>query len=253
MFAIGDVHGNSATLDDLLGQLKSEVSQGDVVVFLGDYIDRGPNTKECVDRIIGLQHEMPGSVVCLCGNHDDWFLRTSRDYRQHTWLLATDAFTTIRSYSAHAADALREAAARAGAALYSDDYPLPYELFFACVPSAHLEFFESLRSYYQSPDCVCTHGGLDPRVSSIQQQTRHALIWGGSGFPDDYEGLEAVVYGHRNNAVLNAEGWPLPAIIGRTIGIDTISHGVLTAVRMPDWRVFQSARYQASTLLPNTA
>ena len=63
--AIGDVHGNCAALDDLLRQLKSEVTPGDVVVFLGDYIDRGLNTKECVDRILALQDEMPGAVVCL--------------------------------------------------------------------------------------------------------------------------------------------------------------------------------------------
>ena len=154
--AIGDVHGNSAALDDLLRQLKSEVRPDDVVVFLGDYIDRGPNTKECVDRILALQREMPGRVVCLCGNHDDWLLDTLRDSRRHTWLLATDAFKTIRSYSVDAADVLREAVSRAGAALYGDDCALPYEVFFNCVPSGHIQFFESLRSYYQSPDCICT-------------------------------------------------------------------------------------------------
>ena len=42
----------------------------------------------------------------------------------------------------------------------------------------------------------------------------------------------------------NADGWPAPMIVGRTIGVDTISHGVLTAVRLPDQRVFQSARHE---------
>jgi len=243
--AIGDVHGNSAALDNLLRQLKSEVGASDVVVFLGDYIDRGRNTRECVDRILALQHEMPGRVVCLCGNHDDWFLRTLRDSRQHTWLLATDAFKTIESYSVDAAHVLREAVSRAGAALYGDDCALPYEAFFDCVPSSHIQFFTNLRSYYQSPDCICTHGGLDPGVVSVHEQTKHALIWGGGGFPDEYHGPQTVVYGHRNNAIVNADGWPSPAILGRTIGIDTISHGVLTAVRLPDGRVFQSARFDA--------
>jgi len=243
--AIGDVHGNSAALDDLLRQLKSEVRPGDVVVFLGDYIDRGPDTKECIDRILLLQHQMRGRVVCLCGNHDDWFLRTLHDSRQHTWLLATDAFKTIRSYSVDAADVLREAVSRAGAALYGDDCALPYEVFFDCVPSGHLQFFQSLRYYYQSPDCVCTHGGLDPGIASVHEQTKHALIWGAGGFPEAYDGAETVVYGHRNNAALDADGWPSPAIVGRTIGIDTISHGVLTAMRLPDGRVFQSGRCAA--------
>lgn len=101
-------------------------------------------------------------------------------------------------------------------------------------PPAHVQFFESLRLYYQSADCLCTHGGLNPRVGSIHEQTRHDLIWGAASFPDKYTGSEPIVYGHRNNAVMDAAGWPLPAIVGRTMGIDTISHGVLTAVRLPD-------------------
>jgi hypothetical protein len=79
------------------------------------------------------------------------------------------------------------------------------------------------------------------------------LIWGASGFSEQYDGPETVVYGHRNNAVLNAEGWPSPAMIGQTIGIDTISHGVLTAVRLPDGRVFQSARWEALAARPQGA
>jgi diadenosine tetraphosphatase ApaH/serine/threonine PP2A family protein phosphatase len=69
-------------------------------------------------------------------------------------------------------------------------------------------------------------------------------MWGAGSFPHGYDGAEVVVYGHRNNAALNADGWPAPMIVGRTIGVDTISHGVLTAVRLPDQRVFQSARYE---------
>jgi serine/threonine protein phosphatase 1 len=242
--AIGDVHGNLAALNDLLGQLKSEIAPGDVVVFLGDYIDRGPDTKGCIDRILDLQQEMPGAVECLCGNHDDWLLRAFRGSRQHTWLLATDPYKTIESYSVDAARALREAASKAGAALYGDDCQLPYDVFFDKVPTAHIRFFETLRPCYQSSDCICAHGGLNPGVASVHDQSRHDLIWGGEGFPHAYDGLETVVYGHHNKAVLDAGGWPSPRIVGRTIGIDTISHGVLTAIRLPDGRVFQSARYK---------
>jgi len=242
--AIGDVHGNLAALDDLLGQLKRELAPGDVLVFLGDYIDRGPDSKRCIDRILALKQEWPGAVECLCGNHDDWLLRALRGSRQHTWLLATDPYKTIESYSVDAARLLREAASRAGAALYGDDCKLPYQVFFDQVPIEHIQFFETLRPYYQNPDCICAHGGLAPDVARVQDQRRHDLIWGGEGFPNAYDGLETVVYGHHNNAVLDADGWPSPRIVGRTIGIDTISHGVLTAIRLPDGRVFQSARYQ---------
>jgi serine/threonine protein phosphatase 1 len=243
--AVGDVHGNVAALDDLLRQLTGVVSQDDVVVFLGDYIDRGPSTKECINAILALEYDIEAEVVCLCGNHEDWLLRTLRDYRRHSWLLGMEAFDTIRSYSVDAARALRDAVSKAGPELYLGDCALPYEVFFDCVPQAHVRFFESLRSFYQSPDCVCTHGGLDPRVSGVQGQAREALIWGAGGFPSHYDGAETVVYGHWNNADLNIDGWPAPMVLGRTIGVDTIAHGVLTAIRLPDQRVFQSARYEA--------
>jgi serine/threonine protein phosphatase 1 len=243
--AIGDVHGNLAALDDLLGQLKGELKPDDVVVFLGDYIDRGPDSKGCIDRILALQREMPGVVECLCGNHDDWLLRALHGARQHTWLLATDPYKTIDSYSVDASRVLREAASRAGAALYGDDCPLPYDAFFDVVPHEHIQFFESLRLYYKSPDCVCAHGGLNPGVASVHGQSRHDLIWGADGFPDAYDGPDRVVYGHHNNAIVDAAGWPSPRVVGRTIGIDTSSHGVLTAIRLPDGRVFQSARHSA--------
>ena len=242
--AVGDIHGNRLALDDLLVQIRSEAAAGDTVVFLGDYIDRGPDSKGCVDAILGFQREVEAEVVCLLGNHEDWFLRTLRDHRCHSWLLGMEAFDTMRSYSVEAARTLREAVSKAGADVYLERCALPYQAFFDCVPQEHIRFLEGLRLYHQSADCVCTHGGLDPRVARVQEQEREALIWGAGSFPNGYDGAEVVVYGHRNNAALNAERWPAPMIVGRTIGVDTISHGVLTAIRLPDQRVFQSARYE---------
>jgi len=243
--AIGDIHGNPAALNDLLLQIREESGPGDTIVFLGDYIDRGPDAKGCVDAILEFRRTARATVVCLIGNHEDWFLRTMRDYSRHSWLLGMEAFDTIRSYSTDAVATLREAASNAGPELFLGRYSLPYGAFFGCVPPEHIEFFENLRTYHQNSDCICTHGGLDSRVSNIEGQSREALVWGTDRFPEDYEGTEVIVYGHRNNATLNADGWPLPTIIGRTIGIDTISHGVLTALRLPDRRVFQSARSAA--------
>ena len=134
--AVGDIHGNRLALNDILVQIRSEAAAGDTIVFLGDYIDRGPDTKGCVDAILGLQREVKAEVVCLLGNHEDWFLRTLRDYRSHSWLLGMEAFDTMRSYSVEAARTLREAVSKAGAGVYLERCALPYEAFFDCVPKS---------------------------------------------------------------------------------------------------------------------
>jgi serine/threonine protein phosphatase 1 len=244
--AVGDIHGNLPALNDLLRQLQGEVAARDTIVFLGDYIDRGPDTKGCVDAILEFQQEVSARVVCLRGNHEEWFLRTLHDDRRHSWLLGMEALDTIRSYSAEAAQALRAAMSEAGLSLFGKRCALPYGLFFDTMPETHRVFFKGLVPYHQSEDCVCVHGGLDPQITRLEDQPVDALIWGAIGFPDRYRGTATVAYGHWNNAVVNAEGWPTPKIIGPTIGLDTISHGVLTAVRLPDHKLFQSARHRVS-------
>jgi serine/threonine protein phosphatase 1 len=116
------------------------------------------------------------------------------------------------------------------------------------MPPLHRAFFTELQLCFQSPDCICTHAGLDPSVERLEEQPPESLIWGHEDFPAGYTGDNVVVYGHWNNAATDPNGWPKPRIVGRTIGIDTISYGVLTAVRMPDRRIFQSQRYETSGL-----
>lgn len=67
--AIGDIHGNCRALDDLLKQIEPELTDDDTVVFLGDYIDRGPDSRGCIDAILRLRDERLCPVVALKGNH----------------------------------------------------------------------------------------------------------------------------------------------------------------------------------------
>jgi len=247
-FAIGDIHGNAEGLRDLLQQLGGEAGRGDVVVFLGDYIDRGPDSRGCIDAILTFQDTAAADVVCLIGNHEDWLRRTVNDFRQHAWLRIMDAWDTIRSYSPDAESVLRRAARDLGERLYFDgDVSLPYDLFFDAMPASHLSFLDELCTHHRTREAFCSHAGVDPRVTSLNDQRRHELIWGASGFPRAYTAEDLIVYGHFNNATLDAKGWPAPAFVNRTIGLDTSAFGVVSAVRLPDQRVFQSAQYLSGT------
>ena len=241
--AIGDIHGNIAALEDVLAQVASGLTADDVVVFLGDYVDRGPASKACIDRILDFRSRSDAKVVTLLGNHEDWLLRTLRDPTRHSWLLGTEAFDTIASYSPAAAIKLRRAAEEAGAELLTARTALPYHAFFSCVPATHLAFFEGLVPYHRTAEAIYVHGGLDPRTRTLEEQPLSAFIWGTDDFLEAYDGDEMVVYGHWDNALVDADGWPRPRIGNRTIGIDTISHGVLTALRLPDGTIFQSLRH----------
>lgn len=228
-FAVGDIHGQVAPLVELLERITPEVSAGDTVVFLGDYIDRGRDSRACVETILAFIASSPAEVVCLLGNHEEWMLEALRDPTHHSWLLGMEALAI-------------EAAARDNRqGLYGRTAALPYDRFLTAMPDSHRGFFERLRLVHGTPDCVCSHGGLDPRIEALAAQGR-ALVWGGPGFPEEYDGSRPVVHGHHNSAVVGDDGWPRARVVGRTYGLDTIAHGVLTAVRLPGPRFFQSGR-----------
>jgi serine/threonine protein phosphatase 1 len=244
----GDIHGNAIGVRDVLRQLRPEVREGDTVVFLGDYIDRGPDSKSVVDEILSFTADVSATVVCLEGNHGNWMLRSWDDHTRHSWLLGMDGLQTIRSYSSAAADALIAAVAAAGGALYTDRVTLPYDLFFHAMPQSHANFFRSLKPYYQNEDAIFVHAGFDDRLP-LAEQTPSALLfgWDGGRFPEAYAGERTVLYGHRNNPDVDTNGWPWPRRIGRTIGLDTSHHGIVTALRLPDERLFQSTNRSMNT------
>jgi serine/threonine protein phosphatase 1 len=240
---VGDIHGNAAALSDLLGKIARVLTSADTVVFVGDYIDRGSDTKNCVDQILHFRDTGPAAVIALGGSHEDWLLRTYRDYTRHSWILGMEAFDTIRSYSPDAEGHLRRELERAGLGLVTGRVHIPYDVFFSRVPSRHVDFFQNLQPFCRTSDAVCVHGGIDPRGGDVEEQDRETLLWGTDDFPAQYRGKDLIVYGHANNAVFNGAGWPEPNVFDGTIGIDTIAHGVLTAIRLPDRRIFQSRRH----------
>ena len=239
-FAIGDIHGHLPALERVIRLVESEVDPEDTVVFLGDYIDRGPHTADCIELILNFTRTSAATVMGLLGNHEDWLLRALRDPTDHCWWLATSANVTVESYDPDVAAALQRCARAAGPALYEGRAELPYSLFFAAMWPGHLDFLRSLRPFHRTADILCVHGGLDPDGGGPETQTTRALLWGTDGFQHRYAGADVLVYGHWGNALQNPDGRAEPLVMGRTIGIDSIKHGTLTALKMPDGLILQS-------------
>src|SRR5262249_55400061 len=105
--AVGDVHGHASALEDLLETVLPDLGPDDRLVFLGDMIVRGPDSKQVLDRVARLRRESRHEVICLMGNHEQWLLESLRDPTQHHWALSCSAFSTIASYAPDAAAALR--------------------------------------------------------------------------------------------------------------------------------------------------
>ena len=75
-------------LEGLLAKVLPDLSSKDVLVFLGDYIDKGRDIRGCVDCIIRLREKAPCPVVALLGDHEQYMLRTWKDPTSHSWLWA---------------------------------------------------------------------------------------------------------------------------------------------------------------------
>ncbi|MCJ7663342.1 MAG: metallophosphoesterase, partial [Desulfobacterales bacterium] len=98
-FAIGDIHGNLSHLEQLMEKIKPALNrEKDTLVFLGDYIDRGPASKGVVDYIIQLRKDLP-HVVCLKGNHEEMLLDWVVNGKNYDLYLYNGGAATIRTYS----------------------------------------------------------------------------------------------------------------------------------------------------------
>lgn len=155
-FVIGDVHG---CLDELTCMLTSlPLESSDRLVFLGDYIDRGPDSKGVVSYLI--EHERKGKQehIFLKGNHEDMFLSYLGLAGAHgDMFLFNGGGATLASYGLSPRDS-------ASADTLS------------AIPSEHLRFFQSLKTYYVLEPYLCVHAGIDP-WKPLSQQQEEELLW----------------------------------------------------------------------------
>ncbi len=190
IYAIGDIHGQDEELHRVLDLIEIDGGAQADVVFLGDYVDRGPDSKAVVEHLrAGV--ESGRNWTCLKGNHDRYLTRflddmTVFDPRTRTglvWLnprLGGDK--TLLSYGVPAQEGEPLEPVHAAAR--------------AAVPQDHLQFLRSCPLYHETPDLVFVHAGIRPGVT-LAAQDEDDLVWIRDGFLD-YSGSfeKLVVHGH---------------------------------------------------------
>jgi serine/threonine protein phosphatase 1 len=196
-FVIGDIHGCSDELRYLIDALS--VRPNDEIVFLGDYIDRGPDSSGVVSYLIKLKdHLSENKLVFLKGNHEDMLLAYLGVSGQHgNMFLLNGGKSTAQSYG------------------LSADNPSPSQLR-AAMPPAHLEFYQTLESYYLTEPYFCVHAGVHP-LKTLQEQTDEELLWIRQPFLYSSHMLPyTILFGHTpQHAVL----YDLPYKIGLDTGL----------------------------------
>jgi len=203
-YVIGDIHGCYDALMTLLDQISPDPAH-DTLIFLGDYIDRGPDSKKVVSEIIHLQETSP-RVITLMGNHEQMFL-ASLTGSKNEFFLKMGGDATLASYGIQP----------------------PYNRKIAAeIPASHLHFFQNLLMLWEDENYIYVHAGLKPGVH-LSQQPAHWCCWARDNFINtQYDFGKQVIFGHTP--------FDEPYIDQYKIGIDTgaVYGGKLTCLVLPD-------------------
>lgn len=211
IYAIGDIHGQKTMLDRALALIRADGGDDAHVVFLGDYTDRGPQSRAVIETLIA-GCDAGRNWTFLKGNHDRLFTRFVRDGREHdprvasgiSWLnprLGGEA--TLASYGlegvmhfAPQEDGGREYLQYFESASGKISKGELQMLAASAVPSTHLDFLDGLPLTFQTDDLLFVHAGLRPGVP-LDLQDPEDLLWIRNGFVDsDHDFGKLVVHGH---------------------------------------------------------
>ena len=220
VYAIGDIHGRADLLALLLAEIESNSARSKdakrrTLVFLGDYIDRGHDSRRVVDMVLG---DLPAGFDAhfLKGNHEAIMLDFLDDPSYLGHWLANGADATFRSYGLDVAELVGRGA---GPEVWR-------RAFLASLPETHRDFFEDLELAVSFGDYFFVHAGVRPGVP-LEAQDPNDMIWIRGPFlqsEDDFGKI--VVHGHTPGRD--------PVIRANRIGIDTgaVYTDRLTALRL---------------------
>jgi len=203
--AIGDIHGCGEALRALLAAIEPKLD--DTIVALGDYVDRGPATRDVMDQLLVLAQKC--QLIPLRGNHELMMLAARENRGDRSFWLQCGGRETLESY---------------GPSATIED-----------VPEAHWRFIEDTRLYYETPTYIFTHANYVPGLP-MDQQDPNVLLWLSARdyLPGPHFSGKTVVVGHTPQAEV--------VDLGHLIVLDTGCYrgDWLTAMDMATKQVWQA-------------
>jgi serine/threonine protein phosphatase 1 len=204
IYAIGDIHGCLDHLIHLLDLVNPDLDRHKLV-FVGDYVDRGPQSSRVVDYIIDLKKKYnPENIICLMGNHERMFLDFLHGQEEMFFLMNGGTSTAVSYWGDH------------------------WELRDRSLPSGHEEFYNNLKLFYETEDYIFVHGGLRPGLP-LTAQKEEDLLWIRQEFIlSEFDFGRRIIFGHTPVRT--------PLIRPNKIGIDTgaVYGNKLTCVLLPE-------------------
>jgi serine/threonine protein phosphatase 1 len=204
VYAIGDIHGRSDLLESIIAAIRSDLDanpvENCVTVTLGDYFDRGPDSRGVIERLLG--NPFPSEFVPLKGNHEllfENFLRQP-DVAEHWRRLG--GLETLASYGVRVELLMR-----------GQSYQQASEALNAAVPQAHLDFVRLLKTSVSIGPYFFCHAGVRPGVP-LDRQSEDDLLWIREPFLASGANFgKIVVHGHTPTEE--------PEVLANRINIDT--------------------------------
>jgi serine/threonine protein phosphatase 1 len=203
LYVIGDIHGRLDLLESMIKSIHLDAAQRSgpaLTVTLGDYIDRGPKSRQVVERLA--INPFPTPYVALKGNHEDLFMTFLGDPHSGQHWRSLGGLDTLLSFDPPAADLMR-----------SREYGLAAQRLATVMTAQHGQFLASLRRSLTVGRYFLCHAGVRPGVP-LNRQSEHDLMWIRREFLDSTASFgKIIVHGHTPV--------PVPDVLPNRINIDT--------------------------------
>ena len=235
IYAIGDIHGRCDLLERLIGQIEEDCADlpagmKATIIFLGDYIDRGLQSRAVIDFLISDRLERFNTIF-LMGNHEEALLRFLDDASFGKQWTRYGGAETLYSYGFNPPNSRASLASHEAMAAAAQAWEKVWTGFRQSIPHDHIEFFQTLRPYHVAGDYLFVHAGMRPNVP-LNEQTQRDMLWIRDEFLDDDRPFDhVIVHGHTPTEDIHRDN--------RRIGLDTgaFISGKLTAVKLQDEQV----------------